>query len=1035
MTNLLRVCALSVLVSSGVAGLASAQTTTRVSVSATGAQAMDFSQLPEISADGRYVAFYSFAANLVAGDTNARADIFVKDRQTGAVDRVSVASDGSQANGNSLNQSISGDGRFVVFESTASNLVPGDTNNREDVFVRDRQTATTTRVSVSTSGAQGTGFSGNPTISANGRYVAFRSSSPTMVANDTNGEIDVFLRDLEAKTTVNISVASNGVQANRYSLLASLSADGQIVAFTSPATNLVPGDTNDTDDIFVRDVTQGTTTRVSVSSTGAQANGSSNGQAMSADGRFVAFTSFSFSLIPSGGWGLYIHDRQSRTTSALSLIAFGNDPNVVPGGAALSSDGSALCYSQRMASGLYETFLMDRQTLAITTVGVAMNGAAGNNTSFRCAISGDGRLIAFESMATNLVPGDTNAQADIFVRAFPSSMAVDKTALTFAAASNGAAFVSQTASQIVRLTQEGSEPVTWTAASTQPWLQVTPSSGAGSGVLSVSVLPTPGLPASGKVTGTVVFLLTGAANTLSPISVSLTLVPSATSVGPFGTVDTPADNRTGVTGAIPFTGWALDDIEVTRVSLCRAAFGAEIASPDPNCGGAAEIFVGFAVFIDGARPDVAAAFTAHPLSTRGGWGFMVLTNMLPAQGNGTYTFRARAFDREGNVFLLGTRTITCANASATLPFGTLDTPLQGDVVSGSSYINFGWALTPLPKTIPFDGSTIHVLVDGVRVGNADYNHLRPDIQALFPGFNNTNGAVGFRIFDTTTLANGLHTISWTVMDNQGAIDGIGSRFFTVSNGVAAVTAAASSATSTNIEALPLDATPLAGRRGWDLEAPYGWFGAGANGMTVIRSEEVNRIELQLGDGDHTGYLRTPAGLAPLPIGSRLDPATKTFTWAPGVGFVGRYDFVFVRSLGGRTISRRDIRIVLHPKGRGAVGPQVVVDVPAADAAVHQPFMIGGWAIDLDAPEGTGVTTLHAWAFPVAGGAPIFLGATAYGGARPDVAAVHGPHFKESGFGLIAQGLPAGDYDLAIFAWSTEAMAFIAPKIVRVRVIP
>ena len=177
------------------------------------------------------------------------------------------------------------------------------------------------------------------------------------------------------------------------------------------------------------------------------------------------------------------------------------------------------------------------------------------------------------------------------------------------------------------------------------------------------------------------------------------------------------------------------------------------------------------------------------------------------------------------------------------------------------------------------------------------------------------------------MTNGLHTISWAVTDNQGAIEGLGSRFFTVSNGVGAVTAAAPSTSRHDVETLPLDTTPLAGRRGWDLGAPFGVFGAGASGVTVIRSEEVSRVELQLGEGDETGYLRTPAGLAPLPVGSRLDHTTNTFRWAPGVGFVGRYDFVFVRSTNGRAVSRREVRIVLHAKGRGAVGPQVVIDVP------------------------------------------------------------------------------------------------------------
>jgi hypothetical protein len=429
-----------------------------------------------------------------------------------------------------------------------------------------------------------------------------------------------------------------------------------------------------------------------------------------------------------------------------------------------------------------------------------------------------------------------------------------------------------------------------------------------------------------------------------------------------------------------------------------------------------------------------AAFPAFPLASRGGWGFMVLTNMLPNRGNGTYRFTMRAQDREGNWFVLGTRTMTAANASATLPFGTIDTPSQGETVDGPSYINFGWALTPLPKTIPVDGSTIQVLIDGVSVGTASYNNQREDIQTLFPGLNNTNGAVGVHFIDTTALTNGLHTISWAVTDNLGAIAGLGSRFFTVSNGVGDDPAPQLTSRA-QLDAVPPDPSPVPGRQGWDPQAPLGLFGAGASGVTVIRSEEVSRVELQLGDGDYSGYLRTAAGLTPLPVGSHIDRSTNTFTWAPGVGFVGRYDLVFVRSLDGRAVSRRDVRILLHPKGGGAVGPQVVIDLPRPMSTVGSPFFIGGWAVDLDAPEGTGVSTLHAWAYPAAGGPPIFLGATGYGGARPDVAAVHGDRFKESGFGLIAQGLPAGDYDLALFAWSTEAMGFVAPTTVRITVKP
>ena len=681
--------------------------------------------------------------------------------------------------------------------------------------------------------------------------------------------------------------------------------------------------------------------------------------------------------------------------------------------------------------------MLDRQTLAKTRVDLGFNGFGSFADSFGCAINVDGTMVTFETMAP-LVLADTNAQADVYLRTVFSTMALDKTALTFGALTSGATFVSQTAPQTVRLTQSGAGMVTWTASSNQPWLQVSPASGSGSATLSIIVVPAAGLPPSGAATGSISVALTGAMNSLAAITVTLRLTPNGTALGPFGTVDTPTDNRTGVTGALPFTGWALDDIEVTRVSICRAASDVEIAPIDPNCGGAAEIFVGFAVFIDGARPDVAGDVSLASAVRTCGVGFHGPDQHAAGRRQRHLPIHdARAGPRRSTGPSLGIRTMTCANASATLPFGTLDTPEQGGLASGPAFPSFGWALTPLPKRIPNNGLTIRVLVDGVDVGPADYNHFRPDIQAIFPGLNNTNAAVGFRILDTTAMTNGLHTIAWAVTDNQGAIEGLGSRFFTVSNGAGAgaVTAAASATSASEVDMAALDTTPLAGRRGWDLEAPFGLFGAGATGITVIRSEEVNRVELQLGDGDITGYLRTAAGLAPLPIGSRIEHATNTFTWAPGVGFVGRYDFVFVRAIDGRAVSRREVRIILHPKGRGSVGPQVVIDVPRAKTTVESPFMIGGWAVDLGATDGTGVTTLHAWAYPAAGGAPIFLGATVYGGARPDVAAVHGDRFRDSGFGLIAQGLPAGDYDLALFAWSTETMGFVAPTVVRVNVQP
>ena len=630
------------------------------------------------------------------------------------------------------------------------------------------------------------------------------------------------------------------------------------------------------------------------------------------------------------------------------------------------------------------------------------------------------------------------------------AMALDKTKLTFGAVTSGTTFLFKTSTQAVRLTQSGNGNVTWTATSNQPWLQVSPASGSGSATLSISVVFAGGLPSSGSLTGAIMLSLAGTASMPGPIAVKLNLL-SGTSAKPFGVVDTPIDHATGVTGAVPFTGWALDDVELARVMICRAAVGAEVAPADPNCAGQAQIFVGFPVFIDLARPDVAEAYPELPLNTRAGWGFMVLTNMLPdvprrlpAGGNGTYVFYIWGQDREGNTQLLGTRTITCDNQHATKPFGAIDTPTQGGVASGTNFVNFGWALTPLPKTIPTDGSTITALVDGASIGTVDYNHPRPDIQGLFPGLNNTNGAIGFRVIDTTTLTNGAHTISWTVVDDQGAIEGIGSRFFTVSNGASAVTgrasvqAASAALSSRRVERGPSvlrqDRSSLRGRRGWNLAAPLETFEPDTTERIVVRSEEVSRVELHLGDGAGVGHLRTSEGLRALPIGSRIDPASGVFTWAPGVGFVGTYDFVFVHD-GGLAVGQREVRIILQPKGSHLVGPQVVIDVPRSQQDVAQPFVLAGWAADLNAASGTGIATLHVWAYPLTGGPPVFLGATAYGGARPDVTALQGRQFETSGFELTVQGLIPGNYDLAVFAWSTERADFVAARTVRVTVRP
>lgn len=244
-------------------------------------------------------------------------------------------------------------------------------------------------------------------------------------------------------------------------------------------------------------------------------------------------------------------------------------------------------------------------------------------------------------------------------------------------------------------------------------------------------------------------------------------------VAPIGMIDTPPPLAT-VAGEIAFTGWAVDDSGIAEVGVYRSPIAGE---PVDATG---FVFIGNAVMIDGARPDIVAAFPAYPGVFHAGWGFMILSNMLPNGGNGTFTLFAIARSVAGETQVIGSRVVVVNNASSVAPFGTIDTPTQGATVSGV-VTNFGWALTPQPKTIPFDGSTIDVFIDGVMAGHLSYNHFRPDIAALFPGYANSNGAIGFLQFDSAALANGLHTISWAVRDDAGAVQGIGSRFFAVQN--------------------------------------------------------------------------------------------------------------------------------------------------------------------------------------------------------------------------------------------------------------
>ena len=404
-----------------------APSTGRVSVSSGGGEANGASILPSISADGRLVAFTSRASNLVPGDQNGYVDIFLRDRSNNLTERISLTSSGGEADWDSAIAAISPDGRYVAFDFSVSNLVQGDFNFASDIFVRDRQISQTSRVSIASNGAQANGRSIYPAISSGGRYVTFQSNATNLVGGDTNSNDDIFIHDRQSGQTQRVSVSSAGTQADRSSFTPSLSANGRLVAFRSLASNLVIGDTDDVGDIFVRDLDGSQTTRVSIASNGEQADGDSISAAISADGRYVAFISEASNLVSgdtNGYRDAFVHDRQTGATERVSVSSAGaqgdDTTNTLLG---ISADGRQVAFASLASNlvsgdnkGYYDVFVHDRWS-GVTEI-VSTNNALeeGDRESYHPAISADGQFVAFESYAANLVSGDNNGTFDVFVR-------------------------------------------------------------------------------------------------------------------------------------------------------------------------------------------------------------------------------------------------------------------------------------------------------------------------------------------------------------------------------------------------------------------------------------------------------------------------------------------------------------------------------------------------------------------------------------------------------------------------------------------
>jgi Tol biopolymer transport system component len=377
--------------------LAVNNSTERVSVSSTGTEAGDGSFAPDISPDGRFVVFGSAASNLVEGDTNGQADIFVADRRSRKIERVNVSGSGGQANAHSFDPAITPDGRFVAFSSFAANLVTGDTNAHADVFVFDRVSRTTERVSLSGTGAEANADVSKARISRDGRFVAFATTASNLVPGDTNHDLhfnplaDVFVRDRQTATTERVSLDTAGHELSTASRSPALDATGRYVAFEAANT------------VLLRDRQTQTTSTISPSG---------GVPSMSADARFVAY----FATNPSDGLhDVFVYDRTTgvveRVTTSTVFDQFG-----VGAEFELSADGRHLALTSDLAFSPANLYEYDRVTGSTTLVSVPATGGTPNLWSEMPAISGDGRFVAFASFASNLVPADANGQEDIFVR-------------------------------------------------------------------------------------------------------------------------------------------------------------------------------------------------------------------------------------------------------------------------------------------------------------------------------------------------------------------------------------------------------------------------------------------------------------------------------------------------------------------------------------------------------------------------------------------------------------------------------------------
>ncbi len=506
---------------------------------------------------------------------------------------------------------------------------------------------------------------------------------------------------------------------------------------------------------------------------------------------------------------------------------------------------------------------------------------------------------------TNVYDGtDIGAYEEGLTPTLPPRISLNRNRLVFGADLQG----NHTGSQVIALTNSGGGTLSWNATFDAEWLHCTPVSGTGAASLTLSMT-------SPLTTGTYSTTLTitdpMAENSPQQVEVVLFVYGNSAAGSPVGVLDSPVSGTT-VSGSIPVTGWAVDLVGIKNIKLFREPVAGE---------GNELIYIGDCIRVEGARPDVTVLYPDCPESTQAGWGYMLLTNFLPSGGNGSFTLHVIATDIKGNQATLGKTVIFSDNAHAVKPFGTIDSPAQGGTVSGNRYVNFGWALTPRPNTIPFNGSTITVWVDGVILGHPVYNQPREDIIALFPGYNNTQGAVGYYYLDTRSYVNGVHTIAWSVMDDAGNTEGIGSRYFTIQNTETRKEPAnegISGATSGKPEFFKEENTKndeyengaVRVRTGYNLKSPARTIYPDHTGQINIDIQALERLEINLGVG--LDSVPGTISIAAPPIGSYLDAKKGIFYWQPGVGFLGEYPLNFQIKTSAGDIQEKQIIVQIKP---------------------------------------------------------------------------------------------------------------------------